>query len=219
MIGIIDYGMGNLKSICNALDKLNEKYLISSYKYDLRKCDGLILPGVGSFKEAMFNLRKDGLYSVVKETGRVGTPLLGICLGMQLLFEMGYEGDETKGIGLLKGKVIKMNEKNLRVPNIGWNSLTINKEDDFIGDLKDESYMYYVHSYYAKDYDKEDLVAYSDYYGLNVPGIVRKDNIIGAQFHPEKSGEEGLKLLRKFCDICNDRALNEGDTYDYNTGN
>lgn len=202
MIGIIDYGMGNLKSICNALESINEEYLISAYKYDLRKCSGLILPGVGSFKEGMFNLRKDGLYSVVKEMKKTGKPLLGICLGMQLLFEKGYEGEETKGIGLLKGKVIKMNEEKFRVPNIGWNSLNINKDDNLIKGLKEESHMYYVHSYYADEYDKEDLVASSDYYGLNIPGIVRRDNIIGVQFHPEKSGEEGIKLLKNFCKMC-----------------
>ena len=202
MIGIIDYGMGNLKSICNALESINEEYLISAYKYDLRKCSGLILPGVGSFKEGMFNLRKDGLYSVVKEVKKTGKPLLGICLGMQLLFEKGYEGEETKGIGLLKGKVIKMNEEKFRVPNIGWNSLNINKDDNLIKGLKEESHMYYVHSYYADEYDKEDLVASSDYYGLNIPGIVRRDNIIGVQFHPEKSGEEGIKLLKNFCKMC-----------------
>ena len=202
MIGIIDYGMGNLKSICNALESINEEYLISAYKYDLRKCSGLILPGVGSFKEGMFNLRKDGLYSVVKEVAETGEPLLGICLGMQLLFEKGYEGEETKGIGLLKGKVIKMDEEKLRVPNIGWNSLNINKDDDLVKGLKEESHMYYVHSYYADEYNEEDLVASSDYYGLNIPGIVRRDNIIGVQFHPEKSGEEGIKFLKNFCKIC-----------------
>lgn len=202
MIGIIDYGMGNLKSICNALESINEEYLISAYKYDLRKCSGLILPGVGSFKEGMFNLRKDGLYSVVKEVEGTGKPLLGICLGMQLLFEKGYEGEETKGIGLLKGKVIKMDEEKLRVPNIGWNSLNINKDDKLVKGLKEESYMYYVHSYYADEYNEEDLVASSDYYGLNIPGIVRRGNIIGVQFHPEKSGEEGIKLLKNFCKIC-----------------
>lgn len=202
MIGIIDYGMGNLKSICNALESINEEYLISAYKYDLRKCSGLILPGVGSFKEGMFNLRKDGLYSVVKEVKKTGKPLLGICLGMQLLFEKGYEGEETKGIGLLKGKVIKINEEEFRVPNIGWNSLNINKDDDLIKGLKEESHMYYVHSYYADEYNEEDLVASSDYYGLNIPGIVRRGNIIGVQFHPEKSGEEGIKLLKNFCKMC-----------------
>lgn len=194
--------MGNLKSICNALESINEEYLISAYKYDLRKCSGLILPGVGSFKEGMFNLRKDGLYSVVKEVAETGKPLLGICLGMQLLFEKGYEGEETKGIGLLKGKVIKMDEEKLRVPNIGWNSLNINKDDDLVKGLKEESHMYYVHSYYADEYNEEDLVASSDYYGLNIPGIVRRDNIIGVQFHPEKSGEEGIKFLKNFCKIC-----------------
>lgn len=202
MIGIVDYGMGNLKSICNALESINEEYLISAYKYDLRKCSGLILPGVGSFKEGMFNLRKDGLYSVVKEVAETGKPLLGICLGMQLLFEKGYEGEETKGIGLLKGKVIKMDEEEFRVPNIGWNSLNINKDDKLVKGLKEESYMYYVHSYYADEYNEEDLVASSDYYGLNIPGIVRRGNIIGVQFHPEKSGEEGIKLLKNFCKIC-----------------
>lgn len=198
MIGIIDYGMGNLKSVSNALDSLNIKNIISDDKEILNSCKKLILPGVGAFNDAMKNLKKNNLDKFILEEVENGKELLGICLGMQLLFEEGYEGEKMKGLGLLKGKIIKMSGEGRRVPHIGWNNGKQYKKDKLLKGIKDESYFYYVHSYIASDYLKEDLLIGADYNGILIPGLFRKKNIIGAQFHPEKSGEVGLKLLKNF---------------------
>ena len=196
MIGIIDYGMGNLKSVKNALDKLSIDCVITSDKEVIKSVDALILPGVGAFKEAMDNLIKYDLVDVIKEESQ-RKPFLGICLGMQLLFEEGYEVELTKGLGLLKGKVVLM-EDDIKIPHIGFNKLEINKEDDLI---KQNMFMYYVHSYFVQGYEVDDLVSYSNYGNLKIPGIMRKGNIIGCQFHPEKSGYDGLYLLEKFKEL------------------
>lgn len=198
MIGIIDYGMGNLKSVSNALDSLNIKNIISDNKEILKSCKKLILPGVGAFNDAMKNLKKNNLDKFILEEVENGKELLGICLGMQLLFEEGYEGEKMKGLGLLKGKIIKMSGEGRRVPHIGWNNGKKYKKDKLLKGIKDESYFYYVHSYIASDYLKEELLIGADYNGILIPGLFRKKNIIGAQFHPEKSGEVGLKLLKNF---------------------
>ncbi|SFU75696.1 imidazole glycerol phosphate synthase, glutamine amidotransferase subunit, partial [Clostridium sp. DSM 8431] len=130
-----------------------------------------------------------------------GKPLLGICLGMQVLFEKGYEGEETEGLGLLKGNVTKMEEPSVKIPHIGWNNLEKNREDDMLKGIEKDAFVYYVHSYRASEYNDEDLVGYSSYGSLKIPGLFRKDNIIGAQFHPEKSGEDGLKMLINFKEL------------------
>ncbi len=196
MIGIIDYGMGNLKSVKNALDKLSIDCVITNDKEVIKSVDALILPGVGAFKEAMDNLIKYDLVDLIKEESE-RKPFLGICLGMQLLFEEGYEVEVTKGLGLLKGKVVLM-EADVKIPHIGFNKLEINKEDSLINN---SMFMYYVHSYYVQDYDFDNLISYSNYGGLKIPGIMRKGNIIGCQFHPEKSGYDGLYLLEKFKEL------------------
>lgn len=198
MIGIIDYGMGNLKSVSNALDSLNIKNIISDDKEILKSCKKLILPGVGAFNDAMKNLKKNNLDKFILEEVENGKELLGICLGMQLLFEEGYEGEKMNGLGLLKGKIVKMNGEGRRVPHIGWNNGQHYKKDKLLKGIKEESYFYYVHSYIASDYLKEDLLIGADYNGILIPGLFRNKNIIGAQFHPEKSGEVGLKLIGNF---------------------
>lgn len=198
MIGIIDYGMGNLKSVSNALDSLKIKNIISDDKEILKSCKKLILPGVGAFNDAMKNLKKNNLDKFILEEVENGKELLGICLGMQLLFEEGYEGEKMNGLGLLKGKIVKMNGEGRRVPHIGWNNGQYYKKDKLLKGIKEESYFYYVHSYITSDYLKEDLIIGADYNGILIPGLFRKKNIIGAQFHPEKSGEVGLKLLGNF---------------------
>lgn len=201
MIVIIDYGMGNLKSIYNALKSIKCECKISSNKQEIKEAKGLILPGVGAYKNSMKNLKDLGLDKVIKEEVSYGKPLLGICLGMQVLFEKGYEGEETEGLGLLKGSIVKMKDNKVKIPHIGWNNLEKSKNDELLENIKDNPFVYYVHSYYATGYDEENLVAYSTYSSLKIPGLVRKDNVMGAQFHPEKSGEDGLQILRNFKEL------------------
>ena len=201
MIVIIDYGMGNLKSVYNALKKIECECIISSDVYEIRKADGLILPGVGAFQDCMDNLTKANLPEIIREEVAKGKPLLGICLGMQVLFERGFEGEERAGLGLLQGEIRKMVDPKVKIPHIGWNNLEKNREDDLLNGLKDDAFVYYVHSYRAEGYRDEDLVGYSTYGDLKIPGLFRKDNIIGAQFHPEKSGEIGLNILRNFKEL------------------
>ncbi len=199
MIVIIDYGMGNLKSVYNALRKLNIPCKISDNIEEIKLAKALILPGVGAFPDAMNNLNKYGLVSIIKEKVKERCPLLGICLGMQMLFEKGYEGIEKEGLGFIEGTVELMKPiKNVKVPHIGWNRLEIIQQNKLLEGLSSESYVYYVHSYCAKGINKEDLVAYSEYGDIQVVGLVCKDNVMGAQFHPEKSGEVGLQILRNF---------------------
>lgn len=201
MIVIIDYGMGNLKSVYNALKKIDCECKISSKVEDIKNADGLILPGVGAFPDCMDNLNKANLPAVIKEEVAKGKPLLGICLGMQVLFEKGYEGEEREGLGLLQGEIRKMVDPNVKIPHIGWNNLEENRKDDLLKGLKDNTFVYYVHSYRAEGYRDEDLVGYSTYGNLKIPGLFRKGNVMGAQFHPEKSGEDGLNILRNFKEL------------------
>lgn len=204
MIVIIDYGMGNLKSVKNALNFIGIENKISSNEKDIKNADGLILPGVGAFPDAMRTIENLSLDKIIKEEVNKGKPILGICLGMQLLFEYGLEGCKRKGLGLLKGNVVKMKEdknNNIKIPHIGWNNLIYNKKDNLFNFLEEGKFVYYVHSYFAQNYNKEDLVAYSEYGDNKIPGIVRRNNIIGAQFHPEKSGTVGLRILENFGEL------------------
>lgn len=199
MIAIIDYGMGNLKSIKNALKLLNIESVSTSDKEVIRKAKAIILPGVGAFKQAMDNLKEKRLDTLIKEVAKEEKLILGICLGMQLLFEKGFEGEEEEGLGLLKGDIKKLHPKErVKIPHMGWNKLIADNEDKNFSSSSSDKFVYYVHSFMATDYEDKDLVAYSNYGGLKIPGIVRKDNIIGMQFHPEKSGEAGLNLLKEF---------------------
>lgn len=201
MIVIIDYGMGNLKSVKNALDFLELQSKISSNAKEIKKADALILPGVGAFPDAMETIERLSLDKMIKEEVSKNKPLLGICLGMQLLFEKGFEGIEKKGLGLLKGSIIKMKEdkeNNIKIPHIGWNNLIYNQKDVLFDSIDEGEFVYYVHSYFAQNYNDDDLVAYSEYGENKIPGVVRHNNIMGAQFHPEKSGTVGLKILKNF---------------------
>ena len=201
MVVIIDYGMGNLKSVYNALKKLECECKISSDIEEIRKADKLILPGVGAFKDCMDNLNKAGLPDVIREEVTKGKPLLGICLGMQVLFQKGFEGEECEGLGLLQGEVRLMEDPDVKIPHIGWNNLEKNRDDDLLNGLNDKPFVYYVHSYRATGYRDEDLVGFSTYGSLKIPGLVRRKNVIGAQFHPEKSGEIGLQILKNFKEL------------------
>ncbi|MGN0026959.1 MAG: imidazole glycerol phosphate synthase subunit HisH [Clostridium sp.] len=199
MIAIIDYGMGNLKSVKNALDFLGILSVVTKDKEVIRNSSAVILPGVGAFKQAMDNLKDDNLDIFIKDLANEGKLILGICLGMQILFEEGFEGDRCHGLGLIKGNLRKIEPKEkVKIPHMGWNKIVINNNDDIISGLSGDNFLYYVHSFMACEYMDENLIAYSNYGGVKVPGIVRKDNVIGMQFHPEKSGETGLNLLKKF---------------------
>lgn len=198
MIIIIDYGMGNLKSVYNALKNIDIPCKISSSINEIAKADSLILPGVGAFKDAVDNLKELGLVDVIKAKVSEGTPLLGICLGMQMLYEKGYEVEEREGLGFLKGEIRLMEPKEkIKIPHIGWNRLEYTKDSSF-REIGKEEFVYYVHSYCATNIDEEQLVAYSEYGEFKIPGLVQNNNVIGAQFHPEKSGEIGLNILKKF---------------------
>lgn len=199
MIAVIDYGMGNLKSIENALKLLKIEAVITKDIEVIKKAKAIILPGVGAFKQAMDNLKINDLDKILIKEVKNGKYILGICLGMQLLFEKGFEGQECDGLGLLKGEIRKIEPKEkVKIPHMGWNELVINNEDEIVNNLDGDNFIYYVHSFMVTEYKDEDLVAYSNYGGVKIPGIVRANNIIGMQFHPEKSGEVGLSLLKKF---------------------
>lgn len=200
MIGIVDYGVGNLFSITSALRALEAEVFVSREPEVLQKADSLILPGVGAFAGAMEKLRATGLDQVVKERAKAGTPLLGICLGMQLLFSESLEFGNHPGLGLLPGQVVSMAERlpqGLKTPHMGWNRLHLEKQDSrLLADTREGDFVYFVHSYYAQGCGKA-LAATTDY-GIPLTAAVEQDNIFGCQFHPEKSGPSGLRILRSF---------------------
>ena len=202
MICVIDYKMGNLHSVENALKKLGVDCIVSSSSDDIKRADKLILPGVGAFPDAIKALKEHGLFDVIIEECNNGKPLMGICLGMQLLFEKSYEFGESFGLGFIKGSVIPINAPTLKIPHIGWNSVSLLCPDDkLMNGINEGDYVYFVHSFRAETRD-ENIVCYTNY-GENIPALVKaKDkNIWGAQFHPEKSHEVGLKILENFCKI------------------
>ncbi|MDR0918237.1 MAG: imidazole glycerol phosphate synthase subunit HisH [Oscillospiraceae bacterium] len=194
MTAIIDYGAGNIFSVKNALDFLGADCKLTDNPQDIINADKLILPGVGAFPWAMKKLEESGLIEVIKEE-TLKKPLLGICLGMQLLFTKGFEFEECNGLDLIPGKVEKIDVP-LIIPHMGWNELKPLAESKW--DIKDK-YVYFVHSYQAVCEDK--YISYYCEYGKKIPAMVQKDNVIGCQFHPEKSGEVGLNILRKFIEI------------------
>ena len=199
MIGIIDYGMGNLQSVKNALDVLGKDSVITSDPAVLAGCDRVILPGVGAFRDCMDNIHERGLFEPVAALVREKKiPFLGICLGMQMLFEESEENGLTKGFGFLKGRICRMEDTSVRIPQIGWNLLEFRGDSPLRDKLSPQPYVYYVHSYYAKGCEEADLAAVSMYGSMCIPGLVAKDNVVGAQFHPEKSGKDGLAILKWF---------------------
>ena len=199
MIGIIDYGVGNLFSLRSSFAAIGAEAFVSGDAAELAKADRLVLPGVGAFGDAAEKLRHSRLDAFVKEQAAAGKPLMGICLGMQLLFEKSYEYGEHEGLGLLKGQVVGMAGKlpaDLKIPHMGWNALSLTKPARL---LKDGSYVYFVHSFYAENCDAS-LAAVTDY-GIPITAAVEQGNIFGCQFHPEKSGNVGLEILKKFCEV------------------
>ena len=203
MIAIIDYGVGNLFSLSSSLRFLGLETTITADPKELERADRIILPGVGAFADAIEKLRSTGLVDTIRAQAADGKPLLGICLGMQLLFDKSYEYGEHEGLGLVPGQVVPLADQlpaGLKVPHIGWNRLQIlKKEDPLFRYSGDEDYVYYVHSYYAAGCE-ENTLAVSEY-GIPVTGVVRAGSVLGTQFHPEKSGDAGLRLLRAFSEL------------------
>lgn len=205
MIGIVDYGMGNLFSVSKALERLGAEYIISSEKKDLLAVDALIVPGVGSFRDAMLRLSEDGLSETIIEFAQSGKPLLGICLGMQLLFEDSDENGYTEGLKLLPGSVRRFPGKTYKVPHMGWNKLQFVKPSPLTDGL-DEDFVYFVHSYFVDANNSEVLLAKASYYE-EVSAVVGQNNIYGMQFHPEKSSKLGMALLANFLKLAGERKV------------
>ncbi len=201
MIAVIDYGAGNLQSVVKALNFIGCPNFITDKKEELLKADGAILPGVGSFGDAMDCMERSGAAEAVLEFVKTGKPLLGICLGLQLLFDASEESPGAKGLGLLKGSITKIPnaDDTLKIPHMGWNSLDIRKHDALFKGIEGEPYVYFVHSYYLKA-DDESIVSSRTTYGTLIDASVSCGNIYAMQFHPEKSGKVGLQILRNFAE-------------------
>lgn len=202
MIAIIDYGVGNLFSLASSFARVGAEAVVTSYKTEIEKAEKIVLPGVGAFADAAAKLRATGLNEVVRAQAAKGKPLMGICLGMQMLFEKSYEYGCHAGLGLLKGNVVAMKgyiDENLKVPHIGWNALKFTKPHPLFKYCKEGDFVYFVHSYFATDC--EESVAAVTEYDKTLTAAVAQGNIMGCQFHPEKSGEVGLNILRAFCEL------------------
>lgn len=200
MLAIVDYGVGNLFSLRSSFACIGAQATVTSDAKEILRADKVVLPGVGAFGDAVRKLRESGLFDVVKSVAEEGKPLLGICLGMQLLFEKSYEFGTFDGLGLLKGNVTYLGDVvDLKIPHIGWNALDIKKESPLLRYVKNGDHVYFVHSYHATECG--DSVVATTEYGYPVTACVQKDNVFGCQFHPEKSGEVGLNILRAFCEV------------------
>ena len=201
MIAIIDYGAGNLQSVKKAFDFIGAESVITNDPKVILSADKILLPGVGSFGDAMDSMRKNGLVETVKECALSGKPFLGICLGLQLLFEESEESPGVKGLGIFKGKIKKFSsDMGLKIPHIGWNSLEIQQKNTLFKDIPENSYVYFVHSYYLHAEDENDIATVTNY-GIDFHSAVGKNNIFATQFHPEKSGDVGLQILRNFASM------------------
>lgn len=195
-VAIIDYGMGNLRSVQKGLEYVDEHAFISSDPQEILSATHVVLPGVGAFSDAMDNIRNAGLVETIKEIVERKTPFLGICLGMQLLFDLSYEGGKKEGLGIIPGEIVKISEKpGLKIPHMGWNTLKY-KDCKLFSGIGSSPHVYFVHSYHISSDDKY-VIATTDY-GSEMQVAANIDNVWGVQFHPEKSGMVGLKILRNF---------------------
>lgn len=201
MIAIVDYGVGNLYSLKSSFSKIGEECIVSGDPKEISDADRIILPGVGAFGDAAIKLKEKRLDETIIKLAAQGKPLLGICLGMQLLFDKSYEYGEHRGLGLIAGQVRPLSERieGLKIPHIGWNTLKFTQNSPLFYGLKDGDYVYFVHSYYAECGD-QNLIATTDY-GFDVTAAVQNKNVYGVQFHPEKSGDTGLKILKNFASM------------------
>ena len=202
MIAIIDYGVGNLFSLRSSFAAIGEEAIVTNDAEEIRRADRLILPGVGAFQDAAEKLRASGMDKAVREETAKGKPLLGVCLGMQMLFERSHEYGVHEGLGLLKGEIRPIADRipaGLKIPQMGWNALKIVKESPLLKYTREGEYVYFVHSYSAVDCE-DSLLAVTEY-GTDLTACVGKGNVFGCQFHPEKSGEVGLRMLKAFCEL------------------
>tara|TARA_X000001036_G_scaffold302406_1_gene281480 strand:- start:50 stop:667 length:618 start_codon:yes stop_codon:yes gene_type:complete len=204
MIGVLDYGMGNLRSVINALNFLEVKSTVIVQKHDFENITHLIIPGVGSFKQAMTNIIDRDLLNSIKKFNQEGNPILGICLGMQLLAKLGTEFGPSDGLGIIKGVVREIDNSELVVPHIGWNSIKVVNSHSVLAGVKHNVDFYFVHSYYFDVDSERDVIAKTEY-GQDFPAIVKNEkmNAVGIQFHPEKSQKQGLKILKNFIKMSN----------------
>lgn len=200
MIAIIDYGMGNLRSVQKAFEFLGYEAFLTDKASDLEKANGIVLPGVGAFVDAKNAIEQKGLRSAISSEIDKGKPFFGICLGMQLLFESSEEGGSNEGFGLLPGSVKRLPDS-VKIPHMGWNTLKQEKENGYYKDIDPLSRFYFVHSYYVESNNDEIKASTTDY-GVEFVSSVAKDNIFACQFHPEKSGDEGLKIINNFARLC-----------------
>ena len=202
MLAIVDYGVGNLYSLSSAVKAVGQDYFLAKDPEALSEADRVLLPGVGAFEDAARKLRDSGMWQTLIDMARRGTPILGICLGMQMLFDVSYEYGEHRGLGLIPGEVAPLKDviaPGLKVPHIGWNRLDILRPDPLFAEVRSGEYVYYVHSYYARNCAPS-VLATSDY-SVPVTGVVRRGSVYGTQFHPEKSGSVGLRLLKAFLEM------------------
>ena len=201
MIGIIDYDAGNIRSVEKALSYLGEKTVVSRNPETLKNADKVILPGVGSFGQAMENLHRYELVPVIQDMIKEGKPFLGICLGLQLLFESSEESPGVEGLGILKGKILKIpSSPGLKIPHMGWNSLQLQNNGRLYRNIPQDTYVYFVHSYYLQAREPEIVKAVTEY-STEIHASVEKDNVFACQFHPEKSGKYGLEILKNFAEL------------------
>ena len=197
MIAIVDYGAGNLHSVKNALDFIGARSVITGDASVINDADKVILPGVGAFGDAMARLKESALTDAVKQAVADGKPFLGICLGLHMLFEESEESAGAQGLGIFKGKIVKIPDTGLKIPHMGWNSISVTKDSRILKNIGDEPYVYFVHSYYIKPEDEEIVSAYTEY-GARLGIAIEKDNVFATQFHPEKSGDVGMTILKNF---------------------
>ena len=201
MIAIIDYDAGNIKSVEKALLLLGQKVLVTRDKDEILSADKVILPGVGAFGDAMDKIHMYNLKPVIKSVAEKGTPFLGICLGLQLLFERSDEAEGVEGLGILEGDILRIPEKEeLKIPHMGWNSLTLHNGGKLFKGIPDDSYVYFVHSYYLKAKDSSIVTAATEY-GVRIDASVEKGNVFACQFHPEKSSDTGIAILKNFIEL------------------
>ncbi len=200
MIALVDYGMGNLLSVHKALEYLNADVEIITKSADLAKADSVILPGVGNFGEGVEHLNSSGLADSIKSFIDTGKPYLGICLGMQMLMESSEEAPNVKGLGVFKGKVIKFPKNELKVPHMGWNSIDLKNESECFKNINSGKFFYFVHSYFVQPDDKSIIKATTNY-GIDVTAAIGRDNVFATQFHPEKSQDDGLQILKNFIEL------------------